>query len=252
MTDPNSNAGENDPDNLIEHTGELDEILASLDEIAAEDPAEALATLLTLPETVRAELDVQLTEAHLYLAVERLDDARKLAERILNENPQCSDAHHLLGDALEDLGELEAATTHFLEALRIDKANGAERSSEEVTALLDSVGAVLQRTIGDLPAQFGKVLSDVPLVVERFPTEDEVRQGLDPRLLGLFDGATHGERQNFDTITPPTRIVLFAENLAIAFPDPDEFEAEVETSVLQEVGHFSGLDEDELHRIGLG
>jgi len=48
-----------------------------------------------------------------------------------------------------------------------------------------------------------------------------------------------------------TRIVLFAENLALDFPDADDFEKQVRITVLHELGHYFGLDEDDMVRLGL-
>jgi predicted Zn-dependent protease with MMP-like domain len=49
----------------------------------------------------------------------------------------------------------------------------------------------------------------------------------------------------------PTRIVLYACNLLAEFPEAEDLREQVEVTVLHEVGHFFGLDEDDLERLGL-
>jgi predicted Zn-dependent protease with MMP-like domain len=49
----------------------------------------------------------------------------------------------------------------------------------------------------------------------------------------------------------PTRIVLYTANLTASCQDQDELEREVEITVLHEVGHYFGLDEDDMERLGL-
>ena len=71
------------------------------------------------------------------------------------------------------------------------------------------------------------------------------------RALGLFEGPTHGETQAVDAAPIPTRIVVFADNLALDFPDPEDFADQVKITVLHELGHYFGLDEDDMVRLGL-
>jgi predicted Zn-dependent protease with MMP-like domain len=52
-------------------------------------------------------------------------------------------------------------------------------------------------------------------------------------------------------IPAPTRIVLYACNLLAEFPDPVDLQEQVEITVLHEVGHYFGLDEDDMERLGL-
>ncbi|RPI57721.1 MAG: hypothetical protein EHM50_11480, partial [Lysobacterales bacterium] len=49
----------------------------------------------------------------------------------------------------------------------------------------------------------------------------------------------------------PTRIVLFCSNLLVGFPDRDELAEQIEITILHEIGHFFGLDEDAVARLGL-
>jgi len=117
----------------------------------------------------------------------------------------------------------------------------------------DLIVEAAEGAVASLPDAFRERLSEVPILVEPRPSEDLVREGFDPRALGLFEGPTHAEREQGEAAEAgePTRIVLFSANLASESLDEDQLRTEVATTVLHEVGHYFGLDEDELGRMGL-
>ena len=134
---------------------------------------------------------------------------------------------------------------------RIDSQASAAFDPAEVEQLLDVTLEQLQQTVEELPQLWRERLTGVPLLVQRLPTEEMVRGGLDPRALGLFEGPMHADSEGIESTPQLTRIVLFAENLALDFPDAEEFEAQVRVTVLHELGHYFGLDEEDMVRLGL-
>ena len=88
--------------------------------------------------------------------------------------------------------------------------------------------------------------------VEPLPTDAEISEGLSPTILGVFHGtpiderlATHAGHQ--ETV----RITLFQKNLERFARTREELLEEIRITVLHEVGHLLGLDEDELYDRGL-
>ena len=79
--------------------------------------------------------------------------------------------------------------------------------------------------------------------------ESLVREGFDPRALGLFEGHTDGDVSS--VVLAPTRIVLFYANLLAACDDADMLSEQIEVTVLHEIGHFFGLDEEGVAALGL-
>lgn len=235
----------------VEQEEALVEALESLDELAQEDPEEALSMFETLPEEVQTLPDFQLALAGLLRATEDLEGAKEVLESLVESDAEDADAHHALGDVLEDLGDLERATTHFLRVLELDTLAVAERPAAELEELLDETLQHLKTTVEELPKEWHERLKNVPLEVARLPSEDLVKDGLDPRALGLFEGPTHAEQASADAIPVPTRIVLFAENLDLDFPDPEDFEDQVRVTVWHELGHYFGLGEEDMERLGL-
>jgi predicted Zn-dependent protease with MMP-like domain len=93
-----------------------------------------------------------------------------------------------------------------------------------------------------LPPELATALENVAVVVED-ESPDE------PDLFGWYDGLGPGLDH---AGALPDRIVIYRRPLERAFPDPDELEREIRITVLHEVGHFFGLDEDQIDDLGYG
>jgi len=102
----------------------------------------------------------------------------------------------------------------------------------------DHVRAALE----GLPPELATALENVAVVVED-ESPDE------PDLFGWYDGLGPGLDH---AGALPDRIVIYRRPLERAFPDPDQLEREIRITVLHEVGHFFGLDEDQIDDLGYG
>ncbi len=93
----------------------------------------------------------------------------------------------------------------------------------------------------------------MPILVEDFPSEHLVREGLDPRLLGLFTGTPLPSKSVLEGQPhSPDSAVLFLRNLEAACATREELEEEIRITILHETAHFFGLDDEDLDAIGLG
>ena len=112
---------------------------------------------------------------------------------------------------------------------------------------------VLQ-VIEKLPRQFREQLDNVEIVVDHRPSEDLLRaEGLDPRhdtLYGIYEGVPLPERSLLDPPLLPDKITIFAEPLLQDFPDPEELREEIRLTVLHEIAHYFGMDDDEIEDLG--
>jgi predicted Zn-dependent protease with MMP-like domain len=106
-------------------------------------------------------------------------------------------------------------------------------------------------TLRRLPAPLRDRAKELPVTCEPFPSEELEADGIEPDTLGLFVGETWAE-QGSTTAPLPGQIILFLENL-LDFVDGEEsaFREEVRTTYLHELGHYLGLDEEELTERGL-
>ena len=100
----------------------------------------------------------------------------------------------------------------------------------------------VRAALDDLPPEIAVALEDVAVVVEdEHPDE--------PDLFGWYNGVGPGRDR---TGALPDRIVIYRRPLEHAFPDPEDLEREIRVTVLHEVGHFFGLDEDRIRELGYG
>ena len=112
------------------------------------------------------------------------------------------------------------------------------------------VGRVIER----LPRSFRERLLNVEFVVEERPSVELLRaEGLDPRhdtLYGIYQGVPLPDRSSLDPPLLPDKITIFAEPLLEDFPDPEELREEIRLTVLHEIAHYFGMDEEEIEDLG--
>ena len=107
----------------------------------------------------------------------------------------------------------------------------------------------IEATMADLPEPLREEARQLPVTFERVPNAGLQADGIEWDTLGLFTGAEFAEPGG--TVLPP-QIILFLENLwDFAEADEKMFCDEVRTTFLHELGHFFGLDEDDLIQRGL-
>jgi len=108
---------------------------------------------------------------------------------------------------------------------------------------------LVARALDTLPEEFAELLDNVAVVVEDEPSDkDLVEVGLDPAtddLFGLYQGVPLAERDNFYSEIPD-RIVIYRGPILRACDSRREVIREVRDTVIHELGHHFGLDEDEM------
>lgn len=109
----------------------------------------------------------------------------------------------------------------------------------------------VEATLAALPAPLRERVRALPVTLERRPNAGQRRDGIDPDTLGLFVGPDFGAEETA-VLPGPAQIILFLENLwDEAEADEEIFREEVHTTCLHELGHYLGLDEDDLAERGL-
>lgn len=114
---------------------------------------------------------------------------------------------------------------------------------------------LVSKALDRLPAEFVEHLENVSVVIEETPDPDLLASmGLDAddpedALFGLYEGVPLTERQHDDVLLPD-QITIFWRPLLEWAESEDEVVEEVRVTVLHEIGHFFGLDEDRLDELG--
>ena len=100
----------------------------------------------------------------------------------------------------------------------------------------------VERALASLPAELREAIRNVEISVEDEDPDD-------PDLFGLYECVPLPERGDWAGAIPD-RIRIFRLPLVESFPDPSELEAEIRITVLHEVAHYFGIDEDRLDDLG--
>jgi len=109
--------------------------------------------------------------------------------------------------------------------------------------------AEVEATVEDLPAPLREQARQLPVTLERRPNRALQADGFTPDTLGMFVGP---EFTAEGAVPMPPQIMLFLENLwDFAEGNENTFRDEVRTTLLHELGHYLGLDEDDLTERGL-
>jgi predicted Zn-dependent protease with MMP-like domain len=100
----------------------------------------------------------------------------------------------------------------------------------------------VRAALDELPPDLASALTNVAVVVEDENPDD-------PDLYGLYHGVPLPERSDMAGM-PPDTISIYRLPLEESFPDPEELREEIRITVLHELAHYFGLDEDRLAELG--
>jgi predicted Zn-dependent protease with MMP-like domain len=112
---------------------------------------------------------------------------------------------------------------------------------------------LVAEAVADIPMPFAAALDEVAIVIEDEPSRDQLADNDIQRgetLYGLYEGVPRTE-WGADWISVPNRISLFRLPLEADFADPDDLADEVWLTVVHELAHHLGIDEDRLHELGV-
>lgn len=118
----------------------------------------------------------------------------------------------------------------------------------------DTFERLVDRALASIPSPFHESLEEVAVVIEDWPSEEQLLENdLDPDdvLYGLYEGVPRTEWAA-DWAVTPNRITLFRAPLEEDFPDPDELAEEIRITVIHELAHHLGIDDDRLDELGVG
>lgn len=98
--------------------------------------------------------------------------------------------------------------------------------------------------LDELPDEMVDGLDNVVFVVEDRPEDGSLD------LLGLYDGIALTERDAYGFGEMPDRIILYREPLLAICANEDELRDEIHVTLVHEIAHYYGIDDDRLHELG--
>ncbi len=149
------------------------------------------------------------------------------------------------------LGQERRADGLFEEARRLDP-EGAPRPQ---TASIELVESEIETLLKELPPELRSVVErEVPIHVLALPPLSAVRSSrgkLPPDTLGLYTGTHRLERSVLEASFEPAAIYLFIRNLERFSRSPEDLRDQIRTTLLHELGHHLGFDEEGIEDLGL-
>jgi predicted Zn-dependent protease with MMP-like domain len=114
---------------------------------------------------------------------------------------------------------------------------------------------LVRQALRDVPPPFKDQLRQIDIVVKRRPGPADLLDAdlaPDESMYGFYRGVPLTERDGGYQMVAPDIIDIYQEPLEEDFPDERELVREIRTTVLHELAHFFGIDDDRLDELGLG
>ncbi|GAC1599604.1 MAG: hypothetical protein NVS4B10_10890 [Myxococcales bacterium] len=225
----------------------LQKELSLLQAMALDDlgrPTEALAAVTRAVELDPRDREARREKGVALFELSRFDQAKVELTRLATEEADAW-AEHYLGLIAEREQDDIAALSHFARAQKLDP--DAFKPTEQTTP--STFASVVRDEVAKLPADIRQGLSRSQFAVEELPEVNDLvatDPPLSPGILGLFrpppDGAP-GDSKPY--------IILYRRNLSRAAHSGEELHREVRDTLMHEVGHLNGEDDEQLRDRGL-
>ncbi len=177
----------------------------------------------------------------------RFADAKTVLEKALTIQPDDAYTHQMLGLTLEELGETAAADAELAKAVTLAPGELTPPVLISTADFQKEIDAV----IATLPPDRKARVQSIKVEIEDLPEAADlkaVQPPFPPTILGLYRGPV-GRTPAPGDESPS--IVLYRKNLARAVKTRTELTEQIRDTLLHEIGHLEGLDEDDLRRRGM-
>ena len=207
-------------------------------------PGDALASANHALENDAKDREARREKGVALFELCHFDQSRAELARLAAEEPDAW-AEHYLGLIAERAQDDAAAAAHFARAQKLDP----DAFKAAVPAPTSAFQKLVQEEVDKLPPDIKRGLAHANFAVEDLPEVGDLvatDPPLSPGILGLF-------RPPAETASPEARptILLYRRNLSRAAHSDDELHREVRDTLMHEVGHLNGEDDEQLRDRGL-
>lgn len=193
---------------------------------------------------------VPIDEAICLFELTEFDQAADILDQLRETCEPHPEIEWYSGALLERRGDFAGADRLFARAHRL--------SPDEFPPPIPFTQAMVDAVLGDLlealPSDVEQALTDVPVILDPLPPLELLRMEtppLSPLILGLHHGANLRDESNLTADLDVSGIRVFPRNVAKICRNRQEFENELHITLLHEIGHRLGLDEDDLMERGI-
>ncbi len=134
------------------------------------------------------------------------------------------------------------------------RPRGSPRGIARSAARARAFDQLVDRALAAIPDPYRQALREIAVIVEDEPSAEQLRDNdleLSDTMYGLYEGVPRTD-YGADWAASPNRITLFRLPLQEDFPHLRDLEAEVRLTVLHELAHHLGIDDDRLEELGAG
>lgn len=193
--------------------------------------------------------DALAARARCLVEIGRMNEARSDVERALRLDSRCAQAHYVRAILLEFAGRLRHSDAAYRTAARLEP----EHFIVPIRVNRKTFDAAVRKAIARLPRKIKERMEGVEVYVKDIPdVTGAAEPRISPLVMGVFDGYSITERRISDPWSQfPPRICLYQRNIERVCSTHEDLVEEIEITLLHEVGHYFGLEEDDLERIDL-
>ena len=119
---------------------------------------------------------------------------------------------------------------------------GLRAVSIELT--VEQFDQLVSEALDSIPAELAALIENCVILVEEWPPPDE------PGLLGLYEGIPLTERGHYYSGALPDRILIFRAPILQLCDTVEDVVDEVHITVVHEIAHYFGIDDQRLHQLG--
>jgi predicted Zn-dependent protease with MMP-like domain len=213
-----------------------------------------------LDRNTEAEVYYLKSKALFYL--DDLEGALFLVRRAIQKSADVAVYRAFEGQICFELAQFVEARHHLEQAAALDPEAAhtlyhlgpLQPDAYPMPVAVDADGfeRVAAEAIADLPRSIREYVENVPVLVHDFPEGDLLgSENISPQILGIFIGVPRTEAAVTAQAQHVDRVILYKKNLEKVCRTRAELFEQIQVTVKHEIGHYLGLDEEDLERLGL-
>jgi predicted Zn-dependent protease with MMP-like domain/predicted Zn-dependent protease len=187
-------------------------------------------------------------EGQVLFELGRFEEAKRVLDHGSMIDPDSAHVLYYLGLAFERADQPSEADEAFTRANALDP----HHYPMPVGISDEEFNDAIREAFENLPRSIREYIEDVPVLVEDLPPLELVTgESVSPQILGIFMGVPRTVAETTSQGSDVDRVILFKKNLERVSRDRDELVEQIQVTVRHEIGHYLGLDEDDMDRLGL-
>jgi predicted Zn-dependent protease with MMP-like domain len=193
---------------------------------------------------------VKTYEARVRFFLGEEEEAEKMLRWAVKKDPELADAYYWLSMVVERRGRYAEADEFLAACARLDP----ERYPRPCRMTRAELERDLNQVVKELPPPIAGAVGELTMLIEDLPSRELLADGDDrlaPDILGLFVGTSLREASVWGHPHEPNIVYLFKRNLERVATSRDELIEEARVTLIHEIGHYLGLDEEDLAERGL-